>query len=72
MSVPMIPIPAAAELSQLISLINQNFANLASSSITEVRNDRSGMPRILIGIAPDGEIDIGITKTGFDITKQYS
>lgn len=34
--------------------------------------DSSGTPRIVIGIAPDGDIDIGVTKQGFDITQQYS
>lgn len=34
--------------------------------------DSSGKSRILIGIAPDGEIDIGVSKSGFNITEQYS
>ncbi len=34
--------------------------------------DSDNVPRILIGIAPDGEIDISASKEGFDITQQYS
>lgn len=34
--------------------------------------DSDGTPRILIGIAPDGEIDIGVSIAGQDITTLYS
>ena len=34
-------------------------------------DDTSNVHRILIGIAPDGEIDIAASKQGFDITGQY-
>lgn len=34
--------------------------------------DTDNTPRILIGIAPDGEIDISASKDGFDITQQYA
>lgn len=33
--------------------------------------DSDNVPRIIIGIAPDGDIDIGVSKPTFDITKQY-
>lgn len=33
--------------------------------------DKDNTPRILIGIAPDGDIDIGVSKPTFDITQQY-
>lgn len=33
--------------------------------------DSDGSSRIVIGIAPDGEIDIGVSKAGFNITEQY-
>jgi len=33
--------------------------------------DSNNNSRILIGIAPDGEIDIGVSKSGFNITEQY-
>lgn len=33
--------------------------------------DSTNTPRILIGIAPDGQIDIGVSKPTFDITAQY-
>lgn len=33
--------------------------------------DGNNNPRILIGIAPDGEIDIGVSKPGFNIIEQY-
>jgi hypothetical protein len=34
--------------------------------------DTTGTPRILIGIAPDGEIDIGASTSGQDITSLYT
>lgn len=34
--------------------------------------DSTGTPRILIGIAPDGEIDIGVSEPGEDVTTLYS
>ena len=34
--------------------------------------DQNNNSRILIGIAPDGEIDIAASKPGFNITEQYS
>lgn len=34
--------------------------------------DTTGTARILIGIAPDGEIDIGVSEPGEDITTLYS
>lgn len=34
--------------------------------------DADGTPRIIIGIAPDGEIDIGVSIEGEDITSLYS
>lgn len=34
--------------------------------------DTSGTPRILVGVAPDGEIDIGVSDEGEDITTLYS
>lgn len=34
--------------------------------------DSTGIPRILIGIAPDGEIDIAASDTGEDITTLYT
>jgi len=33
--------------------------------------DSDNVSRILIGIAPDGEIDIGVSKPTFNITEQY-
>lgn len=33
--------------------------------------DSDNVPRILIGIAPDGQIDIAVSKATFDITAQY-
>ncbi len=33
--------------------------------------DSDNKSRILIGIAPDGEIDIGVSKPTFNITEQY-
>lgn len=33
--------------------------------------DSSNVARILIGIAPDGDIDIAVSKPTFDITQQY-
>jgi hypothetical protein len=34
--------------------------------------DSSGTKRIIIGIAPDGEIDIGVSIEGKDITTLYT
>lgn len=34
--------------------------------------DTAGTPRILIGIAPDGEIDIAVSNEGVDITTLYT
>lgn len=34
--------------------------------------DTDAMARILIGIAPDGEIDIAASKPGYDITTLYT
>jgi hypothetical protein len=34
--------------------------------------DSTGTARILIGIAPDGEIDIAASDSGYDITGLYS
>lgn len=34
--------------------------------------DSANVARIIIGIAPDGEIDIGVSKEGYDITTLYS
>lgn len=34
--------------------------------------DFNNIPRILIGIAPDGEIDIAASETGEDITDLYT
>ncbi len=34
--------------------------------------DSSNIPRILIGIAPDGEIDIAVSEEGEDITTLYT
>lgn len=33
--------------------------------------DSTNTSRILIGVAPDGEIDIGVSKPTFNITEQY-
>lgn len=33
--------------------------------------DSDNIARILIGIAPDGDIDIAVSKPTFDITQQY-
>lgn len=33
--------------------------------------DSANNSRILIGIAPDGDIDIGVSKPTFNITEQY-
>lgn len=34
--------------------------------------DTNNVPRIIIGIAPDGNIDIGVSKEGYDITTLYT
>jgi hypothetical protein len=34
--------------------------------------DSTNVPRIIVGIAPDGDIDIGVSKATFDITQQYT
>lgn len=33
--------------------------------------DPDNYSRIIVGVAPDGEIDIGVSKAGFNITEQY-
>jgi hypothetical protein len=33
--------------------------------------DSDNYSRIIVGIAPDGEIDIGVSKPTFNITEQY-
>lgn len=33
--------------------------------------DPDNVSRIIVGIAPDGEIDIAASKAGFNITEQY-
>ena len=43
---------------------------LSNGRYGEVFYDAGGMPRILIGQAPDGRPGIWITKEGFDVTKE--
>lgn len=61
-----------AQIDAIVKQVNEWARLLSNEAITTVQRDTSGTARIIIGIAPDGEIDIGISKEGVDITTLYT
>lgn len=72
MADPIIPINPNSDLSQIISMMNQNFAQLGASSVKKIYNDTSGIPSIIEGILPDGTSGIVVSKSGKDVTTLFS
>lgn len=74
---PDISVGAAGEepkqqVDSIVRQVNEWSRMLSNEAITDIYRDTSNTPRILIGIAPDGEIDIGVSKEGEDITTLYT
>lgn len=60
------------KIDSIVKQINEWGRALSNEAITDIYRDTSNTPRIIIGVAPDGEIDIGISVEGVDITTLYT
>jgi hypothetical protein len=52
---------------QLISTLNENFAQVENESRTKIIRDETGVNRIIIGKFPDGTYGLAISKVGVDV-----
>lgn len=55
----------------LINALNENFALLENANITQIIHDKSGTPRIMIGLLPDQTYGIIISKPGVNVQKMF-
>lgn len=58
---------AEEKLNSLVRQINEWARIISNQQITNLYQDTSGTNRILIGIDPDGEMNIHISKEGEDV-----
>lgn len=60
------------QMESMAKQINQAFRALSNETRTEVYKDNSGTNRILIGIWPDGDTGIIISKEGVDVLTLFN
>lgn len=59
-------------IDQIMDEMNRNSVDYANFNETLIILDTSGYHRILLGVAPDGQIGLFITKSGYDILQQFT
>jgi hypothetical protein len=62
-----IPLHPTMTQEQLISTLNENFAQVENESRTKIIRDETGVNRIIIGKFPDGTYGLAISKVGVDV-----
>lgn len=63
------PITATPDMTfaQMVNLVNSNFRQLESQSITKTVKDKDGNNRIIEGRFPDGDYGIIISVEGYNV-----
>lgn len=56
----------------LVRQLNEWGRAISNERITDVYNDTSGTPRILIGVLPDGQTGIAISREGIDVNTIFT
>lgn len=96
MSNRFIPLTAGTDMNQVLSILNKNFGELDSETVTKVYKgpngrtaiiegklpyeggygalyyDASGIPRVLVGLSPDGTMGIFSSKDGESVVDAFS
>lgn len=62
---------AEQKLESLTRQLNEWARTISNERLTDVYNDNSGTPRILIGVLPDTETGIVISKDGIDVNTVF-
>lgn len=55
----------------LVRQLNEWGRTISNETRTDVYNDNSGTPKILIGVLPDGETAIVMSKDGIDVNTAF-
>lgn len=61
-----------AQLESVIKQINEWGRALSNEARSNVYNDTSGTPRIIIGVLPDGETGIVVSKEGTNVLSLFN
>lgn len=55
----------------LVRQLNEWARTISNETRTDVYNDNSGTPRIIIGVLPDGDTGIVISRDGIDVSTVF-
>lgn len=59
------------KIESVVRQVNEWGRQLSNERLTDVYNDNSSTPRIIIGVLPDGDTGIVISRDGIDVNTVF-